>query len=77
MFPSMQIHVHWENLMKKLIISKFQRLQILNQRVVRGILFIFFYYLANFLYSLSSFFSSRCMSHVQEVIMQNNMFSYP
>jgi hypothetical protein len=31
MFPSMQVHVHWVNLMNKKI-SKFQRLEILNQK---------------------------------------------
>ncbi len=32
MFPSMQIHVHYVNLMKQQFISKFQKHEILNQK---------------------------------------------
>jgi hypothetical protein len=35
MFCLKQVCVHWVNLMKKQIISKFQRLEILNQMVAR------------------------------------------
>jgi hypothetical protein len=35
MFCSKQAYVHWVNLMEKKIISKFQRLEILNQMVAR------------------------------------------
>jgi len=33
--PSIKVHVHWMNLMKKKIIQKFQSLEILKERVAR------------------------------------------
>jgi hypothetical protein len=44
MFCLKQVCVHWVNLMKKQIISKFQKLEILNQMVARENTHLLYYY---------------------------------
>jgi hypothetical protein len=52
MFILKQVHVHWVNLIKK-IISKFDKLEIFNPMVARENIH-FFYQFASCLYSLNS-----------------------
>jgi len=66
MFPSMQVHVHWVNLMKKQIISKLQKLEILNQKAIKE--FFLFCHLVNCLYSFSSKFIALGANHMQKNI---------
>jgi hypothetical protein len=53
MFPFMQLHVHYVNLMKEKITWKFQNLEILKQRATR-VMILLLNNLATFLYPLGS-----------------------
>ncbi len=75
MFPSMQVYVHQVNLIEKKTYQNFQKLEILNQKVARE--FIFFLPEFGYLFIFIKFiiYSSKWTSHIQEIIMQKNMFS--
>jgi membrane-associated PAP2 superfamily phosphatase len=76
-FPFMQINFHWMNLMPKKIISKFQRLEILNQKAIRKIINFFLPFDLFLMVIRLKIFNSMCMSHVQKIIMQNYIFDCP
>jgi len=75
MFPIKHIGVHWVNLMTKKIISKFQRLEILNQTVIKvKIIYTNFLVVCNHEIQISN---SKHMLYGYEIIMQTNMFGCP
>jgi hypothetical protein len=67
----MQVHVHWLNLVRKQIKSNQIKLWILNQKATRVFLTIWLVIYMNSMFKIST------SVHVQEIIMQKNMFSCP
>jgi hypothetical protein len=69
MFPFMQLHVHYVNLMKKQIICKFQSFEILKQRVVREIIRLLNNLTNYFIFIRFKISNSRYKLHVQKIIV--------
>ncbi len=74
---SINVHVHWMNLIKNQILQKYESFEILKERVVkqRAQFFLAFDKIIMFNgFKMSNF---KCRSHVQEIILLKNMFSCP
>jgi hypothetical protein len=75
--PSMKIHIQWMNLMKNHIKQKIQSNLILEERVARQKTHFKNHLIKTFYSMRSKSFRFRCKSHVQLIILPENMFGYP